>query len=91
MSDDYLKTIEQTFEQQFALQGVRAEFSQFVPLQVNLKITVPVEPTPPQEALGRAIEAEHAELDQMVWVEVLRDRGEELVQVALEGDIQAPG
>jgi len=76
MFDDDRKTIEETFEQQFGLQGVRAEYSQSVPLQVNLKISMPVEPTPEMEALGRAIEAEHVELDQLVWVHVVRDRGD---------------
>ena len=41
MFDDNRKTIEEAFEQQFGLQGVRAEYSQYVPLQVNLKISVP--------------------------------------------------
>jgi len=34
-------------------------------------ITVPVEPTPEMKALGEAIEAQHAELDQTVWVHVV--------------------
>lgn len=39
-----------------------------------MTIKVPVEPTPEMEAHGRAIEADHAELDRRVWVQVVRDR-----------------
>lgn len=76
MSEEYLEMIEQAFERQFGLHGVRAEYSFYIPHQVNLKVKLPVEPTPEMKELGCAIEAEHAELDQLVWVHVVRDRGD---------------
>lgn len=73
MTDAWLRTIEATFERNFALQGVRAEFAPgLIPQQSALTVHVPLEPTPAMCELGRAIEAEHAELDQTVWVRVMR-------------------
>jgi|GEM_PF-7086413 len=57
MSEDDREMIEQEFERQFGLHGVRAEYSLYIPHQVNLKVRLPVEPTPEMKALGRAIEA----------------------------------
>jgi hypothetical protein len=85
MFENYPKEIEEEFERQFGLQGVRAEFSQWIPLQVNLKISVPVEPTPEMKALGEAIEAEHAEFDQTVWVHVVRKRPEHWLRSCWRG------
>lgn len=76
MSDTWLRSIEAAFEQQFGIQGVRAESSQRIPLQTTLKVIVPNEPTPEMEALGRAIEAEYAELDRTLWVQVVRSQEE---------------
>lgn len=72
MPDTWLKSIEDEFEQRFEIEGVRAELSKIIPLQANLKITIPNEPTPEMNALARAIEAEHAEIDQIIWVKVVR-------------------
>ena len=73
MTDAWLKTIEATFERDFGLHGVRAEFAYGpIPLQAALTVYVPTKPTPAMHELARAIEAEWAELDKVLWVRVLR-------------------
>ena len=75
MTDAWLKTIEATFERDFGLQGVRAEFAHGpIPLQAALTVYVPTEPTAAMHELARAIAAEWAELDKVLWVRVLRQR-----------------
>ena len=75
MTDAWLKTIEATFERDFGLEGVRAEFAHGpIPHQAALTVYVPTEPTPAMRELARAIEAEWAELDKVLWVRVLRQR-----------------
>ena len=75
MTDAWLKTIEATFERDFGLQGVRAEFAPGpIPLQAALKVYVPTAPTAAMRELARAIAAEWAELDKVLWVRVLRQR-----------------
>lgn len=73
MSDSLLNTIEAAFERNFGLQGVRAEFAHGpIPNQAALTVYVPAEPTAAMRELAQAIEAEHAELDRVLWVRVLR-------------------
>jgi len=75
MTDAWLKTIEATFERDFGLHGVRAEFAYGpIPHQAALTVYVPTEPTPAMRELARAIEAEWGELDKVLWVRVLRQR-----------------
>ena len=75
MTDAWLKTIAATFERDFGLEGVRAEFAHGpIPNQAALKVYVPTEPTAAMRELARAIEAEWAELDKVLWVRVLRQR-----------------
>ena len=75
MTDAWLKTIEATFERDFGLHGVRAEFAPGpIPLQAALKVYVPTAPTAAMRELARAIAAEWAELDKVLWVRVLRQR-----------------
>ena len=50
MSEEYLEMIEQEFERQFGLHSVRAEYALYIPHQVNLKVKLPVEPTPGDES-----------------------------------------
>lgn len=64
MTDAWLQTIEATFERDFGLEEVRAEFAQGpIPHQAALTVYVPTEPTPAMRELTRAIEAEWAELE----------------------------
>ena len=64
MTDSWLKMIEATFERDFGLHGVRAEFAHGpIPLQAALTVYVPTEPTAAMRELTRAIEAEWAELE----------------------------
>ena len=75
MTDAWLKTIEATFERDFGLHGVRAEYADGpMPHQAALTVYVPTEPTAAMGELARAIEAEWAELDKVLWVRVLRQR-----------------
>ena len=75
MTDSWLKMIEATFERDFGLHGVRAEFAHGpIPLQAALTVYVPTEPTEAMRELARAIEAEWAELDKVLWVRVLGQR-----------------
>ena len=75
MTDSWLKTIEATFERDFGLHGVRAEFAHVPnPLQTALTVYLPTKPTPAMHELARAIEAEWAELDKVLWVRVLGQR-----------------
>ena len=75
MTDSWLKTIEATFERDFGLEGVRAEYADGpIPPQAALTVFVPTEPTAAMGELARAIEAEWAELDKVLWVRVLRQR-----------------
>ena len=70
-----MKTIAATYERDFGLEGVRAEFAHGpIPLQAALTVYVPTEPTPAMRELTRAIEAEWAELDKVLWVRVLGQR-----------------
>ena len=72
MSDAWLKTVEAAFERNFGLRGVRAEFAPGpIPHQATLVVYVPAEPTAAMRELAQEIEAEHAELDQVLWVRVL--------------------
>jgi hypothetical protein len=43
-----------------------------MPHQTYPRIYMPTEPTAPMRALAREIEAEQAELDQALWVEIRR-------------------
>ena len=75
MTDAWLKTIEATFERDFGLHGVRAEFAPGpIPLQAALTVYVPTAPTEAMHELARAIAAEWAELDKVLWVRVLGQR-----------------
>ena len=75
MTDAWLKTIEATFERDFGLHGVRAEYAHgLIPHQAALTVYVPTAPTAAMGELARAIEAEWVELDQVLWVRVLRQR-----------------
>ena len=70
-----MKTIEATYERDFGLHGVRAEFAPGpIPLQAALTVYVPTAPTAAMRELARAIAAEWAELDKVLWVRVLRQR-----------------
>ncbi len=70
-----MKTIEATYERDFGLHGVRAEFAPGpLPLQAALTVYVPTAPTAAMRELARAIEAEWAELDKVLWVRVLGQR-----------------
>ena len=70
-----MKTIEATYERDFGLHGVRAEFAPGpLPLQAALTVYVPTAPTAAMRELARAIAAEWAELDKVLWVRVLRQR-----------------
>ena len=75
MTDAWLKTIEAAFERDFGLYGVRAEFAHGpMPLQAALTVYVPTAPTAAMRELARAIAAEWAELDKVLWVRVLGQR-----------------
>ena len=75
MTDAWLQTIEATFERDFGLEEVRAEFAQGpIPHQAALTVYVPTAPTAAMRELARAIAAEWAELDKVLWVRVLRQR-----------------
>lgn len=52
--------------------GIRAEVSLVIPHQAQLTLFLPDEPTPEMAALARAIEAEYAELDRVVWIQFAR-------------------
>ena len=70
-----MKTIAATYERDFGLEGVRAEFAQGpLPHQAALTVYVPTEPTEAMRELARAIAAEWAELDKVLWVRVLGQR-----------------
>ena len=70
MPDSWLKTIEAAFERDFGLRGGQAEYARGpIPYQSTLTVSVPTEPTAAMHELARAIEAESAELDQVLWVQ----------------------
>ena len=72
MVENWLRAIEETIEQRFGVRGVQAELSLAIPQQAQLTLYVPAEPTPEMAALAREIEAEHAELDEVVWIKFVR-------------------
>ena len=72
MTDAWLKTIEATFERDFGLEGVRAEYAYGpIPHQAALTVYVPTEPTAAMRELAQAIEAEYAELDRSLLIRVV--------------------
>ena len=54
------------------MSGIRAEVSLAIPHQAHLTLFLLAEPTPEMAALARAIEAEYAELDRVVWIQFAR-------------------
>lgn len=69
MVENGWRVIEETFEQRFGVRGVRAELSRAIPHQAQLTLFLSAEPTPEMAALARAIEAEYAEPDRVVWIQ----------------------
>ena len=72
MVENWLRAIEETFEQRFGMSGIRAKVSLVIPHQAQLTLFLPADPTPEMAALAREIEAEYAELDRVVWIQFAR-------------------